>query len=136
MAGLPSELKSAKNFHVHLGPYLIVGLKMGKVLNRDLGHSPFSFSLISYTGTRPPLSCIVDGLQLSTPCTVGNGGISIHMEGEAKVEAQMGKRRLLLSLREEIQKEIKVNCTSENMEEWALRIWKLSPEEMFDREEH
>ena len=46
----------------------------------------------------------------------------------------MDERRILLSLREEIAREIKTNCTSENEEEWALRIWKMSPEELFDYE--
>ncbi len=135
MAEIPSELKAAKEFHSHLGPYLVVGLKMGEALTGNFGNSPFSFSLTSYTGSKPPISCIIDGLQLSTPCTVGNGGILIRPQGRAKVEGRMDKRRFLLSLREEIAREIKTNCTSENEEEWALRIWKMSPEELFDYEE-
>lgn len=134
MTGIPLKLKSAKGFHSHLGPLLVVGLKMGEALTKELGDTPFSFSIVSYTGSEPPISCIIDGLQLSTPCTVGNGGILIHPEGKAKVEGRMDERRILLSLREEIAREIKTNCTPENEEELALRIWKMTPEELFDYE--
>jgi len=134
MTGIPLKLKSAKGFHSHLGPYLVVGLKMGEALTKELGDTPFSFSIVSYTGSEPPISCIIDGLQLSTPCTVGNGGILIRPEGRAKVEGRMDKRRILLSLREKITWEIKTNCIPENEEELALRIWKMTPEELFDYE--
>ncbi len=134
MAELPSELQLAKEFHSHLGPYLTVGLKMGKFLTKELNDASSTLKMISYTGSTPPVSCSIDGLQLSTSCTVGNGRISIREQGKAKVEGRMNERRILLGLREKIAREIKTNCTSENEEELALRIWKMTPEELFDYE--
>jgi formylmethanofuran dehydrogenase subunit E len=32
MSSLPPELESAKRFHGHLGPYLALGLRLGKAL--------------------------------------------------------------------------------------------------------
>ena len=74
---LPDELKKAKDFHSHLGPYLVVGLKMGRSVVHRLGDEPFSMTIEVFTGQHPPMSCVVDGLQLATPCTVGNGWLKI-----------------------------------------------------------
>ena len=96
MKELPIELQSAKEFHSHLGPYLVVGLKMGRFLTEEMDTSPLRIT--SYTGSTPPVSCLIDGLQLSTPCTVGNGGISIREQGEARVEGKGEGRKITLTL--------------------------------------
>ncbi|MCK4416821.1 MAG: formylmethanofuran dehydrogenase subunit E family protein, partial [Candidatus Latescibacteria bacterium] len=70
MSELPPELERAKQFHSHLGPYVTVGLRMGQAIIQRLGEIPFSLKIKAFTGSAPPVSCIVDGLQLSTPATV------------------------------------------------------------------
>ena len=133
MKELPIELQSAKEFHSHLGPYLVVGLKMGRFLTEEMDTSPLRIT--SYTGSTPPVSCLIDGLQLSTPCTVGNGGISIREQGEARVEGKGEGRKITLTLLPEVEGRIKTECTSQNEEELALWIWQLAPEEIFSYEE-
>jgi formylmethanofuran dehydrogenase subunit E len=135
MSPLPDELQKAKDFHSHLGPYLVVGLKMGRAIVGRLGHKPFSMGITIFTGPKPPLSCVVDGLQLSTPCTVGNGGILIREGGQVRVLAELGQRRLEVSLRPSIQREIAGAEGGQRLEEIALRLWTLPESQLLDLHE-
>lgn len=132
MNPLPEQLQKAKDFHSHLGPYLVVGLKMGQVIARRLGQEPFSITITSFTGMKPPLSCVVDGLQLATPCTVGNGGIVIRESGQLRVLAARGPREIEISLKQTIHEEIRAAEGTDQLEELALRLWKLEEMELLD----
>ena len=73
-------------FHRHLGIYLILGVKMGLravELLKTNGNAPH---IISYTGRRPPLSCLNDGLQVSTGATLGHGLIRVESLPDGGVE--------------------------------------------------
>ncbi|MBD3348465.1 MAG: hypothetical protein GF400_04620 [Candidatus Eisenbacteria bacterium] len=128
---LPEELERAAHFHTHLGPYLVVGLRMGRVLTRELGDEPFSYSVVARSGKRPPYSCLVDGIQVATPCTVGNGGLEVDAEKTMSVEAKNGDgRTVVVTLRPEVYERIERDCTEENQESFALDIWEMSEDEL------
>ena len=128
---LPEELERAAHFHTHLGPYLVVGLRMGRVITRDLGDEPFSYSMVARTGKRPPYSCLVDGLQLSTPCTTGNGCLEVDAEKTMSVEARNGNgRTVVVTLLPEMYECIERDCTEENQEAFALEIWEMKEDEL------
>lgn len=59
--------------HGHLGIYAVVGVKMGTFANELLETQIDDIRVTSYAGSRPPLSCMNDGLQVSTGATVGHG---------------------------------------------------------------
>ena len=80
---VPSELKSllerATEFHGHLGPFLVIGVRMGLIGLKKFGigsndHMTIEASLPLHV----PFSCIIDGLQVSTNCTVGNQKLSLR----------------------------------------------------------
>jgi pyrimidine-specific ribonucleoside hydrolase len=63
--------------HRHLGIYSLVGAKMG-VRAREILEAPFdTLSVTSFAGLSPPLSCINDGLQVSTGASLGRGTINV-----------------------------------------------------------
>jgi formylmethanofuran dehydrogenase subunit E len=132
MSALPDELQKAKDFHSHLGPYLVIGLKMGQAIVGRLGGEPFSIGITVFTGSKPPLSCVLDGLQLATPCTVGNGGITIREGGQAKVLAVREGRELEISLKPAVGKEIQAINSTSGLEELAVRLWKLGESELLE----
>lgn len=59
--------------HGHLGIYAILGVKMGLAALSYLGVEPGDVSIRSYAGMKPPVSCMNDGLQVSTEATFGHG---------------------------------------------------------------
>jgi formylmethanofuran dehydrogenase subunit E len=79
-------LNAAAYFHGHNGPFLVLGLKAGDLSNRLLGREPFGTRVEIHSNPKPPQSCMVDGIQFSTGCTMGKGNISLH-PGNGSVRA-------------------------------------------------
>ncbi len=132
-AELPEELSAAKAFHGHLGPMVAIGLRMGRVVVERLGDQPFSFHIRCFTGKTPPISCVMDGLQLSTPCTVGNGGIEIVEDGEVRATAlDKAGRTVEVRLRMEISELIKAEHDPNHEEVLPLALWEMSEEALFE----
>jgi formylmethanofuran dehydrogenase subunit E len=81
-------------FHGHPGPFLALGIRMGLLalsLVESRGHRDIAAEV--ETGTQPPISCIVDGIQVSTGCTPGKGNLSVKPLGKpAAVFSANGKR--------------------------------------------
>ena len=87
--------------HGHLGIYSTLGAKMGLFALEKMGEGPLS--ILSYAGSVPPLSCLNDGLQISTGATLGHGAISLASTGSPFPGARFSKgdRSLELSLKKE-----------------------------------
>lgn len=64
-------------FHGHLGIYSIIGAKMGLRAMEYFKVGMDELKITSFAGTKPPLSCMHDGLQFSTGATLGYGTISV-----------------------------------------------------------
>lgn len=73
--------------HGHLGIYAIMGVKMGIAAVEQLGVSIGDISIHSYAGVNPPVSCMNDGLQVSTGATFGHGLITSFPTAEPKAMA-------------------------------------------------
>ena len=65
--------------HGHLGIYSTIGVKMGLRVKEILEAEGYAEEpdIVSYAGSIPPVSCMNDGLQVSTGSTLGHGLISI-----------------------------------------------------------
>jgi len=76
---LDSIVKQAVDFHGHLGPFLVIGLRMGLIGLRELRTTRGDPELQATTLINPvvPFSCTIDGIQVSTQCTVGNGKLKL-----------------------------------------------------------
>jgi pyrimidine-specific ribonucleoside hydrolase len=74
MAVLTNEI------HGHIGIYALVGVKMGLRARQYFHIGVDDFTILSYAGHTPPLSCLNDGLQVSTGGTLGHGLITVSTE--------------------------------------------------------
>ena len=130
---MKETLSKIEQFHGHLGPYAVIGYKMGKIAKQQLGSDPFSKEAVIWTGTKPPLSCIIDGIQISSGCTLGKGNISILQEGVPKVQfkGENGKQ-LEIILKKHVQQEIDTKVTKENIISFSEQIFNKSDQELFD----
>ncbi|MBK7711885.1 MAG: nucleoside hydrolase [Bacteroidales bacterium] len=68
-------------FHGHLGVFSIVGAKMGIRAREIFGAGPDMLDVVTYAGSKPPYSCLNDGLQVSTGATLGMG--TIHLADDS-----------------------------------------------------
>ena len=64
-------------FHQHLGIYSIVGAKMGLRAREYFRVGIDELVVRSFAGLIPPVSCLNDGLQVSTGATIGHGTITV-----------------------------------------------------------
>lgn len=83
------DIGKLREFHGHIGPYVIIGYRMGKRAERDLalkGH--FDLRITVECSGAPPESCPVDGLQVSTGATCGKRNIVIVGDRELAVTIQ------------------------------------------------
>lgn len=126
-------LSRAVEFHGHLGPYLVLGLKAGLYANQIFGREPMKTEAIIKTKTSPPESCFVDGVQLTTGCTFGKGNISL-LEGEGLlVTFKKDSQELALKLKKEIIEEMNSLPSEEKAwEDLAEDLYRRKLEKIFE----
>ena len=91
--GLMSIIKRAEDFHGHLGPFLVIGVRLGLVGVRELGIKGREDKLrvTAMLRNSVPFSCIIDGIQVATKCTMGNKRLRLRNKSSqiaAKFELQ------------------------------------------------
>lgn len=97
-SGMDVLLDRAVEFHGHLGPFLVIGLRMGLIGLRELkaknGEEKMRVtSLLDYV---VPFSCAVDGLQIATKCTIGNKKLRIENSSEIAAKFELGKNKTVI----------------------------------------
>lgn len=128
MIPLPDEMLALKRFHGHLGPYAVLGYRMGLLARRRF---PERIYAIVHSGTKRPLSCLADGVQMSSCCTLGKSNITVKEDDEARVEFSDGRSHLELATLPKVRAEVDGTCTHANEEEMALRLYEAREDELF-----
>jgi len=64
-------------FHGHLGPYIVLGYRIGKYVRGNFCDDPFRMKAEVRCSGAPPQSCLADGVQLGSGCTLGKRNIEI-----------------------------------------------------------
>jgi len=129
----PSQL--LKTFHGHLGPYVVLGYRMGRIALRELhsaGH--FGLSSVVHSVLKQPESCLIDGVQLGSGCTLGKRNIEIEATAGpafAEFESERGER-ITISLREDIPRLIAGLILESGVEDAGDKILHMSEESLFE----
>lgn len=97
--------------HGHLGIYDIVGAKMGLRARQYFNVAVDELQVLSFAGSRPPISCLNDGLQFSTGATVGHGTIAVADNDTPRPQAefQFKDRRIRMTLKQKYWEQIKTD---------------------------
>ena len=66
-------------FHGHLGPYIVLGYRIGRYVREHFCPDPFQMKAEIHCAGTPPQSCLADGVQLGSGCTLGKRNIAIIM---------------------------------------------------------
>ena len=70
----------ANELHRHLGVFAIIGVKMGIRAREYFCTGVDEMYVTTHAGATPPLSCMNDGIQVSTGATPGHGLLSVSSE--------------------------------------------------------
>ncbi len=131
MENADSFLKKAASFHGHLGPHLVLGLKMGLLAKRLLKGDPFNMRAEIHTRKTPPQSCILDGVQFSSGCTLGKGNIKVKEDSEIYGIFFKDSEKVMIKANPKIITDIK-KVPRENLEECAYNLFTMKDDELFD----
>lgn len=134
---LETAVKDAVRLHGHLGPFLVIGVRMGKLAERTLKHSSDKDIKVQVTIRVPqttPFSCTIDGIQSTTRCTIGNQKLKVEKaEGiSGSFEVRSPKQELRISVKPKIIENL-LNRFKEGAtgEELAAHIASVPEEELF-----
>lgn len=126
-------LDDIKKFHGHIGPYVIIGYKIGIIANKLLDSDPFSKKVKIWTKKFPPMSCVIDGIQLSSGCTFGKGSIVVKNGEFLKTEFSNNEgKKIQISLKMQIKDDIEQNVAKDNMESYSKKILQMLDSDLFD----
>ncbi|NSW95477.1 MAG: nucleoside hydrolase [Bacteroidales bacterium] len=94
----------ASELHRHLGVFAIIGVKMGIRAREYFNTGVDEFSVVSYAGSVPPLSCMNDGIQVSTGATPGHGLLTVRNDTMLRPTAEFSylNRKIRISLKPHI----------------------------------
>ena len=124
-------LKRVIEFHGHMGPFLILGVKAGLYANSLLGKDCFKMMAIVLTKPAPPTSCFVDGVQFVTGCTMGKRNIKLRKSKSTSVVFQKDGKKVKLSLRNDVLESINRITTEEQSKKESLKLVDRPVSELF-----
>jgi len=136
---LKDILNKAAEFHGHLGPFLTIGVRMGLLAKKTLKSNGFKdLSVTVNTGNKTPLSCVVDGIQVATGCTLGKGNIAVTNLSEISATFRAKRHAIRVKMKTKVFQSLKeelLNGGPEKMEETARKISSIPDAKLFSIEE-
>lgn len=99
----------ANELHGHLGIFATIGVKMGIRAREYFNVGVDDILVTTYAGSQPPVSCMNDGLQVSTGGTVGHGLMTVAKVKEARPEATFNfkGKHVTLRLKPEYERQVR-----------------------------
>lgn len=118
--------------HGHSGPYLNLGIRMGLLALDQLdAKGYFGLSTEVELEYRTPMSCLIDGLQISTGCTMGKGNIKVKNNPvPIKVTIKSEQKSITITIKPEIYQLMDFKKNTD--EDLAEKILKMGDRELFD----
>jgi len=138
-ANLDNMVQKAADFHGHMGPFLVVGVRMGIVGLQKLGVRRGDDSLSATVFVEPsvPFSCAIDGIQVTTKCTIGNGKLRLRNSPKeiSTVFEVSGGKQVTVTLNPvmltKLKRSLRKIAASEKLEEIAGVVASVPDQELF-----
>jgi formylmethanofuran dehydrogenase subunit E len=128
MTELPEELIPLKRFHGHLGPYVVIGYRMGRLARERFEGK---MTAVVFTGRHPPMSCLIDGVQFTTGCTLGKNNIVVREGNVPAVHFIDSNKTLEVRLLDSERVRIDGTMTKHNEEQLSVDILNADEKDIF-----
>jgi formylmethanofuran dehydrogenase subunit E len=130
---LEDMIQRGVEFHGHLGPFLVLGIRIGLSALRQLGSTGYSDIRAEVkSGSKPPMSCLADGIQISTGCTLGKGNIISLEMGKAEATFTFNGKSISYRVRDAILEQIS-NLAHSSLEDFSWKLSREPDEALFSR---
>ncbi len=137
---LAAVLEKAAEFHGHLGPFLVIGVRIGLIGLKEISkHNGEQLTIDLSLPLRVPFSCIIDGLQVTTHCTVGNQKLSVRDSDsiKARFTGENNGIEVMIALNKSTFEELKFQLLGEPIPEEEVRrlawmIAEISEDKLFE----
>ena len=133
-------IDNAQKLHGHLGPFLVIGVRMGMIAKKALSVSDDQCGFLKANvkvPLFPPFSCLLDGIQASTSCTVGNQRLTIENSEEICVSfaRQNAGRTVKITLKPKVIQELRKKISEDALtEKFALELAHTPENQLFSVE--
>jgi formylmethanofuran dehydrogenase subunit E len=137
-AELTTLIEKAAEFHGHLGPFLVIGIRMGNMAKKTLKPNNKENKRLQVTVKIPlltPFSCILDGIQTTTQCTIGNQKLKTEnsqkeITAQFKLQNSNKAMKVLVNPKiiEELRKKMSEGATNEEL---ARKIASIPENQLF-----
>ena len=137
---LKAMIDNAQKLHGHIGPFLVIGVRMGMIAKKALSISDDQREFLKASvkvPLLPPFSCLIDGIQASTSCTVGNQRLTIKNSEEICVNfaKQNAGRTVKITLKPKVAEELKKKLAKGSLtEKFALELAHTPENQLFNVE--
>ncbi|MCW4011830.1 MAG: formylmethanofuran dehydrogenase subunit E family protein [Candidatus Bathyarchaeota archaeon] len=131
----PELEKRAIEFHGHDGPFMTIGLRMGITALEILDCKGwFGLNCEVRLNWAPPDSCVIDGIQSSTGCTMGKKNITVvEQPGVEAVFTSRDKKSVQIKLKQEVIDRLKGGMTEDDIPHSMIEAIEEAPlDEIFE----
>jgi formylmethanofuran dehydrogenase subunit E len=139
---IPLLIENAVKLHGHLGPFLVIGVRMGDIARKRLDFDSKNSCKLQASIRTPlftPFSCVIDGIQASTGCTVGNQKLRIEKSTKkitATFKLQSSDKTMKISVNTKVAETlIEEMSKGASAEQLAAEIAEMQEEQLFVLEE-
>lgn len=125
---LSGELERLKEFHGHLGPFVVAGYVAGRFALAHLSaRRHFGMKVELRCPPQPPPSCLADGLQFSTGCTLGKRNIALEPSDGVCITCENTdtRERVVLRLPDETRAAFPQWMEEMGEEQASLKVWEV-----------
>jgi formylmethanofuran dehydrogenase subunit E len=135
---LAATIEFARKLHGHVGPYLVIGLKMGVVAKKALNISDTECTHLTAEAAvplHPPFSCLLDGIQVSTTCTIGNQRLKIKNSKtiQATFRSQKDAKTVKITLTKHFHEQLEQKQKQDTLNEaFAWELAELPENQLFN----
>jgi formylmethanofuran dehydrogenase subunit E len=134
---LKEIIQKAADFHGHLGPFLVIGVRMGQLAKTNSNTEDKVLEAVARVPLFTPFSCVLDGIQFTTKCTAGNRKLKTEnsqKEIAASFKLENSQNPLEVSVNQKTVEElIKKIAQGVSNEELAWKIAAIPENELFKK---
>jgi formylmethanofuran dehydrogenase subunit E len=135
---IPLLIENAVKLHGHLGPFLVIGVRIGDAAKSHLDVDDNNSRKLQANIKTPlstPFSCVIDGIQASTTCTVGNQRLKIENSAKeitASFTLQNTNKAMKIVVNPKVVEDlVKEMSKGANPEQLAMNIEHMRAEQLF-----